>query len=192
MKKIQLVLVDLDNTLVNMVEVWLEKYNLRSGESVSMDDITDYDVTKFVKQPELLNNLLEESDFFYDLEPMPGAVEYFNKLIESGLDIVIVTQPPRKCDYAIRDKKRWMEKYFPDFNLANMIFCHRKNLIHGDILFDDKMAHLSEWYKRNPTGITASLKWRYNKYSSVSHMDFDPDTAWREFYTYIMNYNSVI
>jgi 5'-nucleotidase len=189
MKKIQLALVDMDNTLVNMVGTWIEKYNQRSGENVSLDDITDYDVTKFVKQPDILYELLEEPGFFYDLEPMPEAVEYFNRLVESGLDIVIVTQPPGNCDYAIRDKRDWMREHFPTFRLSDMIFCHRKNLIHGDILFDDKMAHLSEWRHKNPKGIAASLKWKYNKNNFVSHVDFEPETAWRDFYTYIIKNN---
>jgi 5'-nucleotidase len=176
-------LVDLDCTLVDMLPSWLRRYNEITEEKVQVSDVKDYDVGLVCTNQKVLYDILDEPGFFFNMKPMPGAVKYFQKLLDEGFDLVVVTQPPRRVDLAVRDKRRWMKKHFPNFELMNMIFCHRKSLIRGDLLFDDKPSHLLEWKAENPKGLLATLDWQFNKVK----VDFrgSLDNGWEEFYHFV-------
>jgi len=176
-------LVDMDNIMVDMVKTWLLRYNEIKGTNCILDDIKDYDVGKLCTDTETLYAILDEEGFFYNLDPIPGAVEYFQKLVDEGYDMVVVTQPPRprRADRAIYDKRRWMKKYFPNFDSSNVVYCHRKDIIRGDILFDDRPSHLADWKNMNPSGITATLLYRYNR-DCLCDWKFPLKTGWKEFY----------
>jgi len=176
------VLVDLDETLVSMLPVWLKKYGNITGDIISPKDVVDYDLKKFCKNGELLYSILEKPGFFYDLPPIPGALKYFQKLIDDRrFEVMVVTQPPRTAHYAIRDKREWMKTFFPNFDLTNMIFCHKKEYIRGDVLFDDAPHHLCEWNKVNKKGVTVKINYPYNAFFPSSWA-FNRNTAWMNFY----------
>jgi len=177
-----ILLIDMDCILVNMLPYWLDIYNEMSGENISSKDITEYEIRNFVKEPDLFDKILHEEGFFTNMKPMPGAVKYMRKLIEEGFDIVILTQPPRKSAYAVKEKTDWLGKYFPEYDPANIVFCHRKELIDGDILFDDKPAHLVDWKKYHPRGTTITIEYPYNKDAPADVRFANQRNAWREFY----------
>lgn len=174
----------MDCILVDMLPPWLKRYNEIVGTNVAVSDIKEYDVGLVCPKQEILYEILDEDKFFYNMEPMPGAVEYFQRLLDDGRDLVVVTQPPRRADLAIRDKRRWMKERFPKFELANMIFCHRKDMIKGALLFDDKPSHLQDWSKVNPNGLTATLDWVYNRHIKTDYRG-SLENGWRDFYSFV-------
>lgn len=177
-------LIDMDNILVDMTSTWLEKYNAETGENVKNSEITKYQLDNFVSDTKTLYDILVRDGFFFDLEPMPGAVEYFSRMLDEGFDLVVVTQPPRQSDYAVRDKRNWMSLHFPEFDLSNMIFCHRKDMVMGDLLFDDKPDFLESWSATNPDGIVATLDWKYNRHIPTDFRGSLQD-GWKDFYEFI-------
>lgn len=172
-----IILIDLDSILVDMVPTWLVKYNARTGENVCQDDIKDWKVDAYVKEPKVLNEILESDGFFVDLPPMPGARDGFNELRKAGHDLIILTQPPRKSKTGMEDKRIWMNRYFPDFDTSNMVFAHRKENYYGDILFDDNPKHLEDWKKRFPDKRTATIDYAYNRAVKADIRV----SSWREF-----------
>jgi 5'(3')-deoxyribonucleotidase len=176
-------LIDLDCTLVDMLPAWLKRYNVIKGTNVQVSDIKEYDVGLVCTDQKVLYDILDEPGFFFHMSPMPDAVKYFQKLLDDGYDLVVVTQPPRRADLAIHDKRSWMKTYFPSYDLSNMIFCHRKSLIAGDVLFDDKPSHLVEWKESHPNGLTATIDWPFNRVKA----DFrgSLENGWQEFYSWI-------
>lgn len=182
--KIPTLLVDLDCTLVDMLPPWIHRYNEIKGTEIALSDIKDYDVGLVCTDQKTLYGILDEPGFFFNMEPMPGAVKYFQKLVDDGYRVLIVTQPPRRAEMAVRDKRRWVSKYFKNYDLMNMFFCHHKEQIRGDVLFDDKPAHLEKWKQVNPDGLTATLDWKYNTKSKV---DFRGDlvAGWEQFYDWV-------
>jgi len=183
MKKITL-LIDLDCILVNMLPAWLDKYNDDTGENIKVSDVIDYDVRSICRDIEALDKIIHEPGFFNDLVPMPHGPSIITKLMTEGYDIVFVTQAPRGSDFAIRDKKEWIRKHFSDFNLENVVFCHRKELIRGDLLFDDKPSHLRKWFKNNSGGYVATIDWPYNRETKV-HFRGDRSNGWLNFYDFV-------
>jgi 5'-nucleotidase len=179
-KERKTLLIDMDCTLVEMLPVWLSKYNEITGEKIKEEDIIEWGLSKYVLRPEVLDSLLEQPDFFVDMEPIVDSVHYLTRLM-SAHDVVILTQPPRKAHHAIEGKRLWMKRYFPFFDTGNMVFAHRKSLVRGDYLFDDCPAHLHTWKAANPQGQTVTIDYKRNDFATVDHR-FPKAEAWRKFY----------
>lgn len=185
------ILVDMDGTCVDMTPVWLKKYYKATGELIKESQISDWDFEKFVKYPIVFHKILEEENFFFNLKPMPGAVKYINKLIKHGYNIVFLTQLPRRSNFAANDKRRWIKRYFPDFDLKDLIFAHRKELVSGMVIFDDNPHHLRNWKEKwafTGNAITAAIDCPYNTSLQVDWRFKHKSTAWKEFYENVRRY----
>ena len=161
-------LIDLDSIVVSMIEPWLNKYNEKCDTDVTVDDIISYDMGLFCKNTEVFYSILKEPGFFYNMDPMPGAVEGMRALIADGYDIIILTRPPDESSHGVADKQAWIRERFPSLaSMKHQIFTTRKELIDGALLFDDCPDHLIQWKERHPGGIAATLDWKYNRYPEV-------------------------
>jgi 5'(3')-deoxyribonucleotidase len=180
------ILIDLDDTLVDFLPGLLKRYNEITGERVSIEDVGDYSFKNALKDPGVAYSIFESPDFFFLLDPMPEGIKYFNKLIEDGHNVIILTQPPRNSDYAIRDKRKWIKKYLPNFDLSNVVFAHKKYMVQGDIFFDDNPEHLIKWKAFNPNGLIFKILYPYNSDCKTDYT-LSKQTAWKTFYTVIKN-----
>ena len=174
-------LVDMDSITVNMTPTWLKKYYEETGDTLTLTKQTSWGFSELVRFPEELDKILTKNHFFYNLPPMPGATKYIPKLIEHGVNVIFLTQLPRKSDYAAKDKRRWIEKYIKGFDMRNIIFAHQKYLVNGDLFFDDNPVHLQTWAAYNPKGITSTIDYNYNR-DAKADWRFDKKTAWKDFY----------
>ena len=73
---------------------------------------------------------------FSTFEPISGAIEAVNELLEMGHDLFIATTPPWNHPEAWGQKRNWVEQYLPQLK-RKMILTHRKDLLIGEILIDD-------------------------------------------------------
>jgi 5'-nucleotidase len=178
----KILLIDMDQVLVDMVPAWLRLYETISGDKVDFNEIYNYDFSRSVKYPKLLNSIIENPGFFRSLPPLPGAVDALKQVLKDDrYETIIVTQPPRKSDYAIKEKREWILDHIHDFDLENFIFAHKKYLIRGDLLFDDKPSHLKEWKMYNPSGKTAIMRYKYNQ-NEKADISLHPEDGWSSFY----------
>ena len=76
---------------------------------------------------------------FSEMEPMPGAIEGFNTLVNMGHDVYILSTAPWKNPSAWSDKLLWV--FVGWLPLQRLIHSHNKNLNHGDFLIDDRVAN---------------------------------------------------
>jgi 5'(3')-deoxyribonucleotidase len=75
------------------------------------------------------------TDWFINLEPMPGAIESYNKLAEH-FEVYILSTAPWSNPHSLYEKMLWVKKYLPTA-YKNVIFSHHKDLNIGDYLIDD-------------------------------------------------------
>jgi 5'-nucleotidase len=184
MKKKLEVLIDLDNTLVDMTSKFLREYNAITNEGLTVDDVYTYDFHDIVDEPELVQQIICRQGFFSDLEPFTDAIHYLKKISKmKKVDTTILTQPSRKATQAISEKRGWISENLPKFNLGNVIFSHKKHRVTGDVFFDDAPKHLIGWKERQG-GITCKIEWPYNKHIKTDYT-FQKETAWRGFYELI-------
>jgi len=78
--------------------------------------------------------------FFFDLEPIEGAIEGINNLM-TKYDVWILTRPSIKNTNCYTEKAEWIKKYFGEDFLEKLILCPDKSLVKGDYLIDDDHRH---------------------------------------------------
>ncbi|MEZ5471299.1 MAG: hypothetical protein R3E90_05915 [Marinicella sp.] len=76
--------------------------------------------------------------FFENLEPIDGAIDSVNKLIESNyFEPYILTAPSIYNPHCYTEKRLWVEKYFGFDFVDKLIICSNKGLLKGEVLIDD-------------------------------------------------------
>ena len=71
------------------------------------------------------------------MEPLHGAIEAVHRLAEV-YDVFILSTAPWNNPLAWSDKVMWVTKYFDDVFHKRVIITHRKDLVVGDYLSDDR------------------------------------------------------
>ena len=98
---------------------------------------------------ENMENADEIQDIFSEMDPMPGAIEGYNKLVEMGHDVYILSTAPWENPSAWSDKLLWVKKYLGIVAYKRLILSHNKNLNRGDYLIDDRVANgAGKWGKK--------------------------------------------
>ena len=91
--------------------------------------------------PELLTKHGDDKDeipgIFSLMDPIPGAIESFNKLSKL-FDTYILSTSPWENDSAWTDKLKWVKKHLGESAYKRLILSHHKNLNTGDFLIDDR------------------------------------------------------
>ena len=76
---------------------------------------------------------------YYDMEPIPGALDAVHSLIDLGFEVWIATKPPTGVTHAYSEKVKWILKYIPALK-RNIVITHDKGLLGDefDYLCDDR------------------------------------------------------
>ena len=137
MKQKPIVLIDLDDTLNNLLECWISLYNEKYDDNLDFQSIQSWDVSKYAKPDvgEDIYELLKTPGLFSEMvQPKPGSVKA-TEILSKYYDLYIVTA----CTYPqnIIEKYKWTEKYYPHISTDNIITAKNKSLIIGDFIIDD-------------------------------------------------------
>jgi len=94
---------------------------------------------KFIKEPDLIEGLFESP------QPISGAIDAVRKLKESQqYDLFIATSASWDNPLSLMHKRLWIEHYFGTTFHKRMFITHRKDLLIGDYLIDDRLANGAE------------------------------------------------
>lgn len=76
---------------------------------------------------------------YFDMLPLPGAIQSVKWLIDKGYEVWIATKPPTGVPQVCSDKVAWILKYLPEL-ARRIIITHDKGLLgdSGDFLIDDR------------------------------------------------------
>lgn len=130
------ILIDADDVAETLVAGWVKALNRKYGTTATIDDVTDWDVSKTFPTltKEQVYSVLQEDELWANLTPMPGAQEYMQKLHDEGHEIYIVTATDfRTC----RVKMLRILELFPFLDAEHVIIAHNKQMVRGDVLIDD-------------------------------------------------------
>ncbi|RID84018.1 5'(3')-deoxyribonucleotidase [Peribacillus asahii] len=152
-------LIDMDSVICDLMSDWHDRYNKDYDDNLTVDRLKCWNSEKYVK-PECgikIYDYLKEPGLFSRLKPLPHAVEVLKRLCKD-YEILIVTS---SVSSAFAEKEIWVEKHLPFIGKHNMIFTHRKNMIVGDLLFDDAPHNLKEFAA---TGrLAVAMDYPYNR-----------------------------
>ena len=131
------ILVDMDDTIENLLDSWLHMLNVRHGTFVTPDMITEWDIPKFF--PELTEKEVYEPLFEYslwaDVKPKWDAVEYLKMLHDDGHEIYITTSS--NFETICGKVFNVIDRYFPYIDRRHIIVATKKQMIRGDVMVDD-------------------------------------------------------
>ena len=97
---------------------------------------------------------------FRNPKPIEGAIESIFKLADSGLyELFIATSATWGNVESAMHKREWIEEHFQDLFKKKMIITHRKDLLIGDYLIDDREANGAKDFK----GELIPFGWAYEK-----------------------------
>ena len=117
MKK--LLYIDLDGVIADFISE-MHSHPLR--------EIPPYD-----EHPDTIPNI------FRNLKLIEGAIASVNQLLESEkYEVYFLSTAPWNNPSAWTDKRLWLEELFGDVINRKLILTHRKDLVKGDILIDDR------------------------------------------------------
>lgn len=135
--------------------------------------------TCYMKNPEykiLYKDKPDEiPDIFKDPLPIKGSIEAVKKIAASNqFEILIATTSPWNNHDALIHKRLWIEKYFGDLFKKKMVITHRKDLLYGDYLIDDREANGAIDFK----GELLSFGWAYEK--NDGNGGWNPYKTWND------------
>jgi 5'(3')-deoxyribonucleotidase len=134
-EKLFSVALDLDDVITHFIDSWLNYYNYKSGDHLTTDKITDWNISKFVLPEWSLKiyDLLKDDCIYEKAEIKDNAGEVIQWLLTKA-DVFIITAYNYKISEA---KGKWVEKYLPFFPIENLIFSNKKHIYNIDYLIDD-------------------------------------------------------
>ena len=165
-------LIDMDAVSADILADWLPMINRDYGENLTKESLVEWNIHHCSKAGEKVFDYIHQPGFFVNLKPIPYAVETLKKLHEEGFEIFYVTAPVMDSPHVFHEKIEWIKKHTPFISLDHVIFAQRKDLIDGDILFDDAPKNLESF-----PGIPVAFDYNFNK-----HLDVDRVAGWLEFY----------
>ena len=74
------------------------------------------------------------------MDPMPGAINAWNRLCEK-YEVHILSTAPWDNPTAWHDKRVWVAKYLGKTAKKRLTLSHNKHLLRGDYLIDDRTAN---------------------------------------------------
>lgn len=99
----------------------------------SMNTHPKKDVAPYIEHPDTIPNI------FRNLTPINEAISAVNKLLDAAMyDVYFLSTAPWGNPSAWTDKRLWIEEHFGDKISRRLILTHRKDLVKGDILIDDR------------------------------------------------------
>ena len=173
------ILVDMDETICDLLTPWLEIYNNIYDDNLTIDEITTYDLRDHVKEEakEYIHGFLDRFRLFKDLEIYPGVAEYLEKLNKEH-EIYIVTYAP--SFFAVVDKMNWIAEHLPFLREDQVIFTNKKHLIKADVIIDDNPEYLN-----NFIGFKIVMERPYNKDKVIPPAVYIPHNDWEYVYKII-------
>jgi len=136
------ILVDMDDTIEQLLKAWVKRANEKCGRNVTLDEITGWNVAAPYSglTRKQIYDVTYEKGFWESVEPMPGAAEALRHFMEEGHEVYIVTAT--EIEHVEEKMKGLLFRYFPFISWSQVIITSRKQMIRGDVLIDDGIHNL--------------------------------------------------
>jgi 5'(3')-deoxyribonucleotidase len=139
--KNKLLLIDVDSTVCDLVTPWIEVYNSDYHDNLQYDQISDYDLTVFVKPScgKKIYNYLLDGGLYWATKPIPGALNGITKLRKKGYRPIFVT-----VDNYCNQKYEWLVREGFVNDSKDFVVTKDKSLIPALAIVDDNPRYLKD------------------------------------------------
>lgn len=147
--------VDVDGVCADLMPEWLRRYNRDFGDSLMPHDITEWNITRFVKPAarEKIFDYLHDADLYDQVEPIAGALEGVQQIRSDGSRVVFITSA---VTGHAGQKLLWLRRH-GFLSCRNPYPCRDyfegtdKALLNVHALIDDRLSTVKEFWDTNRT-----------------------------------------
>ncbi len=157
------ILVDLDGVVIDLLPVWVDRYNKEYNDSLKVGDIVSWDLDKYVKKEcgTSIYKYLADPSLYDEAEPIRGSFEAIESLRLNGHRIIFATSATN----GTRGRKlKWLvdHGYLPELpgqkTQKEYVEIYSKYLLKADILIDDADHNIEQF-----TGLGLLFDAHHNK-----------------------------
>lgn len=133
--------VDMDEVIADSFSKHLSQYNQRAGANLTREMVSKKGLDELLpgESRDNFNAIPHAPGFFADLEVIAGSQEALLEL--SRHHDIYIASAAMEVPSSFAEKFQWMEKNFPFIPPSRIVFCGDKNIIHADVLIDDRSRH---------------------------------------------------
>lgn len=179
-KKDFTILVDMDDTIENLLDAWVSWLNKKYSLMVKRKDITDWNIDIFF--PSLTStqvfDVLFEPGFWKTVKPKKDAIKYLQKLHDEGFNIILCTASHYST---VKEKfEDALLPYFSFFDSNHIIITNQKTLLKANVLIDDGIHNLKKGnYKKILYTTTVNQSYDAEKHGMIRVHN------WKEIYSIV-------
>ncbi len=178
------ILVDLDSTVADLLTPLLALHNAENDDDLTVERITSWNILEHVKVGTVsaMEALFARPGLFFNLAPLPGAIEGVRALDTAGHDVYVVSAVEHAPGFS--EKAAWVHHHLPFISKRKFILAHDKHLISADALIDDWPGTAKAMRAAQPQCFVTGIKYPYNASGEHYHYLADdwqrPARAWGE------------
>ncbi len=162
-------ILDMDECICDMLTPLCQEYSRVIDKAFVIDDIVQYDLSIYPGMKELFLR----PNFFVNLKPYREALKIIAQFHIEGKHEIFIATDPMGMDFIASEKLIWLHEHLPFLLPKNVFLGHRKDLLKGDLIFDDAPHHINGF-----DGIKVIMDKPYNQDVVADYRVQD----WKEFY----------
>ena len=162
--------VDVDDVVLDLMPKWLEHYNLDFNDNLKPKQITDWDITKFVK-PEAkdkIYNYIHNKEVFEESKQVTSAWAGLSYIRLMKHRVIFVTaNNPQNVKY------NWLFENGLINRTEDFVVAKDKSLIFADYMIDDSYDNVKSfcgeraWLMNKPWNMKYDWNYRVNNWSEI-------------------------
>lgn len=147
---------DVDDVLADLVPAWLNRYNKKYKDDLTTFQLTEWDVTRFVKEDcgKKIYDFLTP-DLYNDVKPIPGALEAVENARKIGTVVFCTSSLGRHAGR----KLEWLNEHGFDVSHKEYIECGNKGYLKADVLIDDCPQNLIDFQGDYKVLVSQTWNW---------------------------------
>jgi 5'(3')-deoxyribonucleotidase len=151
-----LVLIDVDDSIIDLVTPWLDGYNNEFNDTLTIEDITDWDITKFVKKEcgNYIYNFLNQG--IYSRTRLFRGVKEGLEYLRSFADVKFATT---STEFTMGAKFALLKRNGIVENVKDYIEIGDKSILRCDYIIDDNFDNIMSQNNHGTIAILFDRPW---------------------------------
>lgn len=160
-----LLLLDCDGVVADFVGHFLDTVRDLFGRHHAPETVMEWDIAAAIglderERARAYGEVLRDG-WCSRIRPYPAAVDAVRALREAGVDVHVVTSPWPGHRTWHGEREEWLRHHF-GLGPRDVTHTHRKAVVRGDALLDDKPEHVAAWGAAHPGGLALLWDQPYN------------------------------
>jgi 5'(3')-deoxyribonucleotidase len=164
-----IIAIDIDDTIANLSDAWLRRYNYDFNDNLKKKNITKWAVHEFVK-PECgtkIYDYLKDPTLYDFIQPIPDSLEAVEFLRNFGR-VIFITAPTLET---MGRKYYWLKEHHYIDSLDDYIETKEKYLIKYDYIIDDRYDNVKD----------SNNNYLYNQSWNIKYNHHNRIKSWKTF-----------